>query len=238
MKEMLKQLSSAFGAVFAAACCLGLPLVLTAVGAAGLGFILNDAILWPLFSAFVILNLLLLHRSTRQHGQAGLFYIGLAGGLLAMIGLGLLVTGTYAANWSIYIGLGLLVLASIMDFLKGRKLQKDTGSCEIPVKIGTTETAVDNNRRLLNGTAIAATSAVVFYGMYKAVAILAPPAQAGEIACYGINSCKGKSSCSTANNACSGQNSCKGKGFINVPLKDCYAKGGIPLKGSKYDPAN
>jgi hypothetical protein len=31
-------------------------------------------------------------------------------------------------------------------------------------------------------------------------------------ACKGINSCKGKGGCKTADNACKGKNSCKGKG--------------------------
>ncbi len=43
----------------------------------------------------------------------------------------------------------------------------------------------------------------------------------------GINSCKGKSACKTANNACKGQNSCKGQGFLlTKSAKSCKAKGG------------
>ena len=36
-----------FGASIAAACCLGLPLILTAIGAVGLGFIIHDAYCFP-----------------------------------------------------------------------------------------------------------------------------------------------------------------------------------------------
>jgi mercuric ion transport protein len=38
MKELIKQFSRIVGAGIAAACCLGVPVVLAAVGAAGLGF--------------------------------------------------------------------------------------------------------------------------------------------------------------------------------------------------------
>lgn len=73
--------------------------------------------------------------------------------------------------------------------------------------------------------------------MYKSVEIYAPKAEVGDIACYGVNSCKGTSACSTADNACTGQNSCKGKGWINLPATECKSRGGQPLKGSPGDPA-
>ena len=67
MKALIKQLSGIIGAGVAAACCLGVPVVLTAVGAAGLGFLVNDAYLFPIFVAFVALSLWLLYRSARGH---------------------------------------------------------------------------------------------------------------------------------------------------------------------------
>ncbi|MGH8678883.1 MAG: BufA2 family periplasmic bufferin-type metallophore, partial [Burkholderiales bacterium] len=66
---------------------------------------------------------------------------------------------------------------------------------------------------------------------------LAPKAGAGEIACWGINACKGQTACTTALNACTGQNACKGRGFLNVSKKDCDLRGGVPLAGSEGDPA-
>lgn len=29
----------------------------------------------------------------------------------------------------------------------------------------------------------------------------------------------------------------EGRGYLNVPEKECYARGGVPLKGSEGDPA-
>jgi len=80
-------------------------------------------------------------------------------------------------------------------------------------------------------------AAAAFYAMYESVDALAPPAEAGEIACWGINACKGTTACTTAFNACNGQNECKGRGYLNVPERECHAKGGEPLKGSAGDPA-
>lgn len=73
--------------------------------------------------------------------------------------------------------------------------------------------------------------------MYKSVDVLVPQAQAGDVACWGINQCKGTSACTTAFNACTGQNECKGKGYVYAPEKKCYALGGELLEVSPGDPA-
>ncbi len=51
-------------------------------------------------------------------------------------------------------------------------------------------------------------------------------ASMAKVQCLGINSCKGTSSCQTANSACKGLNSCKGKGWIPESKADCLSKGG------------
>jgi len=52
-------------------------------------------------------------------------------------------------------------------------------------------------------------------------------AKADGVHCYGINSCKGNTSCKSANNDCKGQNSCKGKGWLKTSSKtECSEKGG------------
>ncbi len=50
---------------------------------------------------------------------------------------------------------------------------------------------------------------------------------AKKVACYGVNSCKGKSACKTSANACKGQNACKGKGVTMMKSeKKCTDKKG------------
>ena len=51
-------------------------------------------------------------------------------------------------------------------------------------------------------------------------------ASMAKVQCLGINSCKGTSSCQTADSACKGLNSCKGKGWIPESKADCLSKGG------------
>lgn len=44
-----------------------------------------------------------------------------------------------------------------------------------------------------------------------------------KIHCDGVNGCKGKSDCATADNECKGMNSCKGKGFLSLTQAECDA---------------
>lgn len=52
-----------------------------------------------------------------------------------------------------------------------------------------------------------------------------------KIKCYGVNACKGQSTCKTAKSACKGENSCKGHGFVMKTAKQCKK-----LKGSTEEP--
>ena len=74
----------------------------------------------------------------------------------------------------------------------------------------------------LTGLALATAAAGLF-----ATAGIAPvmAADTGEakVHCDGVNSCKGKSACQTANSACKGQNSCKGKGWMYMSKAECDA---------------
>lgn len=54
-----------------------------------------------------------------------------------------------------------------------------------------------------------------------------------KVKCYGANSCKGKSSCKTAQSACKGENSCKGKGFVMKTEAQCKE-----LNGSTEEPTS
>jgi hypothetical protein len=60
----------------------------------------------------------------------------------------------------------------------------------------------------------------------------APAEQTAKVACLGINECKGKGSCKTADNGCAGSNECKGKGLTEVAsADDCTGKGGTVAAG-------
>jgi hypothetical protein len=77
----------------------------------------------------------------------------------------------------------------------------------------------------MNGKAIAMTVA----GLLLAVAPMAhadDKAKEAKVKCSGINSCKGKGSCSGASNGCAGKNGCKGKGWVEASEKECKDKKG------------
>ncbi|HEV2111395.1 MAG TPA: hypothetical protein VGT99_08580 [Gammaproteobacteria bacterium] len=80
-------------------------------------------------------------------------------------------------------------------------------------------------QKTTRGLLLAATAASLF-----ALAPLVTAADAGANAngaCFGVNACKGKSSCKTANNGCKGLNACKGKGFVEeVSEGTCAQLGG------------
>ena len=232
MKAFLKQFAGLLGAGVAAACCLGIPAVLAALGTVGLGFIVHDAYLFPLFVGFAGFSLWLLYRSSRQHGQMAPFWLSLGGAAFGAAGLWLMVTGVFPQPWSVYVGLAVLVAGSVWDYLSGRQAP----ACDVPASASETTTP-DLQRRAMTGAALSVAAAGAFYGMYKSVDVLVPQAEAGEVACWGINECKGTTACTTAFNACTSQNDCKGEGYIYVPEKQCYARGGELLAGSPGDPA-
>lgn len=234
MKDFFKQFAGLLGAGVAAACCLGIPAVLAALGAAGLGFLIHDAYLFPFFVGFVGFSLWLLYRSGSKRGVLAPFWLALAGGVFAAAGLWFMVTGIKPMPWTIYAGLAVLVAGSVWDYLNARKAPACEVECEVPQPDDEPSSMA---RRAMTGAALSVAAAGAFYGMYKSVQVMVPEAEEGEIACWGINSCKGETACTTAFNACTGQNECKGMGYIYVPEKECYMRGGKPLEGSEGDPA-
>jgi hypothetical protein len=65
-----------------------------------------------------------------------------------------------------------------------------------------------------------ATAAALLFGTLAAARASADEA---KIQCFGVNACKGQSSCKSARNSCQGMNSCKGKGFVEMTRSECAA---------------
>ena len=111
--ELLKQLGSTAGAAFAAACCAGAGWALAALTAIGAGFLINDAVLIPLFVALLGLSLWLLFRSARRHGNLRPFHVAGVGALAALIGF-------WTSTVVLFAGLAVMVGSSFWDYLAAR----------------------------------------------------------------------------------------------------------------------
>ncbi|MGH8727351.1 MAG: BufA2 family periplasmic bufferin-type metallophore [Burkholderiales bacterium] len=232
IRDFAKQVGAVAGAGIAFAACLGAPLLLSALSVIGMSGASRHAYLFPVFIGFIALALWTLYRSAQGRAKLGPFWLGLAGGVAAAAMMWVMVTEVYPLPWwLVYGALALLVAASFWDYIER---QREDCLVEARREAGREKPAL--KRQVANGAAISVAAAAAFYGLYKSVDAFIPKAEAGEIACFGINACKGQTACATALNGCPGQNSCKGKGFLNATPKDCAAKGGVPLKGSPADP--
>jgi mercuric ion transport protein len=105
------------GAIFAAACCLGFPAVLSILTAIGLGFLINDAVLLPLLVIFLIATLIGLYLGVRHHGSWLAFMIGLLSAvsvsIFIFVAFNKVLTG---------VGIGGLIAAGLLNmWLRARK---------------------------------------------------------------------------------------------------------------------
>lgn len=79
--------AGALGAVFAALCCMGAPIIVGVLGAVGLSWLRQDAILWPLMFFSLAIALWELARDRRRHGTAGPLTLAVVGGVGLVAGL-------------------------------------------------------------------------------------------------------------------------------------------------------
>lgn len=71
-----------FGSLFAALCCLGVPAVVTAASAIGLGFVINDATLMPIMGVSLAIILIGLGFGFRHHHKPWPLVLAVLGGAL------------------------------------------------------------------------------------------------------------------------------------------------------------
>lgn len=114
MGDLLKQFGSLSGTAFAGACCAGVTAVVSAVTAAGAGFLINDAILIPMYVVFLAVSVWLLFAGARAHRDFKPLWLGITGAAAALSGL-------FIATVMIFAGLAMMVAASLWDFRNGRR---------------------------------------------------------------------------------------------------------------------
>lgn len=235
LARFTRECAGVAGAGIAFAICSGFPALLSALTAVGAGALAQHAYMFPVFVACVALSLWLLYNTARARAYFPPFWLGLGFGVSAIATFWLSVTGFVPTVWWWpYAGLGGIVAASLWSFVRAQKAE----SCvDEMIREASQSKLSSPGRKLANGAALSVAAAAAFYGIYKSVDTFVPKAEATQIACFGINGCKGTTACATAWNACPGLNSCKGKGFLHASSKECADKGGVPLKGSPADPA-
>lgn len=74
--------------------------------------------------------------------------------------------------------------------------------------------------------ALVATAVAGLFVAGAAKAADTAPATGAKVKCEGINSCKGKGACKSADHGCAGQNGCAGKGWVETTKEECAAKNG------------
>lgn len=101
------------GAVFAALCCAGVPIILSVLATVGLSFLRNDAILLPLMSVSLAIALWGFWGDRRLHGASGPLLLAVAGGAALVAGV-VFVHGP-PAKTLIGVGALMLVVATIWN---------------------------------------------------------------------------------------------------------------------------
>lgn len=113
-RDMRAGIFGSLGSIFAALCCAGVPAVLGALSAAGLGFLVNDLILLPLLAIFLGLALWSLAGGAERHGVRAVLILG-------GIGAALMVVGVLTSPLVVYAGSAVMIAASIWNALAIRQ---------------------------------------------------------------------------------------------------------------------
>jgi mercuric ion transport protein len=111
--ERIADWTGPIGSVFAALCCLGVPWLVAAVTAVGLGFVRADSILWPLMIASILVALWGMWAGYRTHRSYRPLSLGVASGA-ALVG-GVIFVHGFPAREMIYAGSAGLIAASIWN---------------------------------------------------------------------------------------------------------------------------
>ena len=108
------------GSLIAAACCLGISFVIAGVTAIGAGFLIRDRYLLPILGIFLLLSVIGTAVSRRKHRRNAPLVISVSGAIVTFGGV--LLRPAIA-----YVGIALLLLASILDLLAARPAQPAGG---------------------------------------------------------------------------------------------------------------
>lgn len=103
------------GSFIAAACCLGLPAIVSIFAALGLGFLINDAVLVPVLLVFLAVTLFGLFQGYGRHRRIWPLVVGVVSALAVLIFIFVAFSAPLA-----YVAVGGLVAASVLNVIARR----------------------------------------------------------------------------------------------------------------------
>jgi mercuric ion transport protein len=101
------------GAIVAALCCAGTPIIVGALAAAGLSSLRKDDILWPVMLASLLVALWGFWQGLRAHRKIGPLALGFAGAV--SLASGVIVVHGFPAMQMIYGGAIALLIATVWN---------------------------------------------------------------------------------------------------------------------------
>lgn len=116
-------------AAFAALCCMGAPVIVSALAAVGLSWLRRDAILWPLMFLAIAIALWGLSHDRREHGLAG--PLALAGTAAVALVAGVVFVHGAPARLLIYAGALALVAATLWN-IRARRTRRARAASTAP----------------------------------------------------------------------------------------------------------
>lgn len=115
----LRDLAGTFGAVVAALCCAGTPIIISALGVLGLTALRKDAVLWPIMLLSLAVALWGFWQGQRIHHARPPLVVGIVGAL--SLALGVIVVHGFPAMQMIYGGALLLIGATVLNVIARRR---------------------------------------------------------------------------------------------------------------------
>ena len=122
MKRWIAAAAGAGGAIFAALCCAGTPIIVSALAAAGLTFLRKDAILWPLMLISLVIALWGFWQGRTQYRNSGPLVVGTIAAVSIAAGV-IFVHGPPAMEM-IYGGALVLIFATLWNVRARRACQR------------------------------------------------------------------------------------------------------------------
>lgn len=122
----LTDVAGGLGAILAALCCAGTPLIIAALAATGLTAMRKDAILWPIMLVSLAVAILGYWQGYRMHRTRAPMIVGTVGAF--SLALGVIVVHGFPAMQMIYGGAMLLVAATVWNIVARRRCRIDASA--------------------------------------------------------------------------------------------------------------